>query len=95
MKSVAEYRQYASECRQLAAKITHRKEKEEVEMMAGVWDKIANEREALLKTKKAQDVERDRVTCTRRAQAAAQSCSAIDPCVVTTQEKSRPVGDRL
>jgi hypothetical protein len=53
MTSVAQYRQYASECRQLAAKITHLKAKAEVEMMAGVWDTVADEREALLKTRKA------------------------------------------
>jgi hypothetical protein len=53
MKSVAVYRQYASECRQLAAKIIHLKAKAEVEMMASVWDKVADEREALLETKKA------------------------------------------
>jgi hypothetical protein len=48
MKTVAEYRQFAEECRTLAAKISDPKDKRAIESMAAAWDKVANEREAAL-----------------------------------------------
>jgi hypothetical protein len=51
MRTVAEYRQYASECRQLAAKITYLKDRRAMEMMAAAWEKVAADHEARLKTK--------------------------------------------
>jgi hypothetical protein len=51
MKTVAEYRQFAEECRKLAAKLTNPNDKHAVELMASAWDKIANEREARFKSK--------------------------------------------
>ena len=49
MKTVAEYRQYAEECRKLAAKISDPKDRLAVEMMAAAWEKVAAQREAALK----------------------------------------------
>jgi hypothetical protein len=49
MKTVAEYRKFAEECRQLAAKLRAPDDKHAVLLMATAWDKVANEREALLK----------------------------------------------
>ena len=49
MKTVAEYRQFAAWCRELAAKITDPKDKHATELMAEAWEKIANDREAALK----------------------------------------------
>jgi hypothetical protein len=48
MKTVAEYRQFAEQCRELATRITNPKDKYAVELMASAWEKIANEREAAL-----------------------------------------------
>jgi hypothetical protein len=45
MKTVEEYRQYAEECRKLAAKTSNPKDKRVIETMADAWDKVANERE--------------------------------------------------
>ena len=41
MKTVAEYRQFAASCRDLAAKISDPKDKRDVEIMAEAWDKVA------------------------------------------------------
>ena len=49
MKTVAEYRQFAASCRELADKITDPKDKLAVELMAETWEKIANDRETALK----------------------------------------------
>ena len=49
MKTVAEYRQFAEDCRQLAAKLRAPDDKRAVLLMATAWDKVANEREAQLK----------------------------------------------
>jgi hypothetical protein len=49
MKTVAEYRQFAVACREMAAKITDPKDKRAVELMAQAWEKVANEREVALK----------------------------------------------
>jgi hypothetical protein len=49
MKTVAEYRQFAALCRELADKLTNPRDRHATELMAGVWEKIANERELALK----------------------------------------------
>jgi hypothetical protein len=49
MRTAQEYREYAEGCRLLAAKLTDPKDKEALALMAKAWDKVANEREALLK----------------------------------------------
>jgi hypothetical protein len=49
MKTVAEYRQFAASCRELAAKITDPKDKYAVELMADAWDKVAHDREVAVK----------------------------------------------
>jgi hypothetical protein len=48
MKTVAEYRLYAEECRKLAAKTERPEDKQALETIARAWDRIANEREASL-----------------------------------------------
>jgi hypothetical protein len=49
MKTVAEYRSYADQCRKLAAKVTTRPEdKEALQHIARQWGLVANEREAHL-----------------------------------------------
>lgn len=49
MKTVAEYREFAAVCREMATKITDPKDKHAVELMAEAWDKVASDREAALK----------------------------------------------
>lgn len=49
MKTVAEYRQFAAACREMASKITDPKDKHAVELMAEAWEKVANDREEALK----------------------------------------------
>lgn len=51
MKTVAEYREFAAECRKLAAKLIDANDKRATELMATAWEKIANEREAALRAK--------------------------------------------
>jgi hypothetical protein len=51
MKTIAEYRKFAEDCRALAAKLTDPQDKRAVELMAEAWSKVANEREAMLKAK--------------------------------------------
>jgi hypothetical protein len=53
MITVAEYRRFAEECRQLAAILTDPTDQRAMELMAIGWDKVADQREALLKTKQA------------------------------------------
>jgi hypothetical protein len=48
MKTVAEYRMYAEECRKLAAKTDRPEDKQALETIARAWDQVANEREAML-----------------------------------------------
>jgi hypothetical protein len=49
MKTVAEYRKFAEDCRELASKLRNPDDKRALELMATAWDKVANEREAQLK----------------------------------------------
>jgi|HubBroStandDraft_5_1064220.scaffolds.fasta_scaffold2523687_1 hypothetical protein len=51
MITVAEYRRFAEECRQMAARTTNQNDKRALELMAIGWDKVADEREARLKDK--------------------------------------------
>ena len=48
MKTVAEYREFARMCRELAAQLVNPKDKRAVELMAAGWEKSANDREAVL-----------------------------------------------
>jgi hypothetical protein len=49
MKTVAEYRAYADQCRKLAAKVaTQPEDKEALQYIARQWDLVANEREVHL-----------------------------------------------
>jgi len=44
MQKVLEYEQHAAECRQMAARMTDSKFKKQLEDMAEVWDRLAQER---------------------------------------------------
>jgi hypothetical protein len=48
MKTVAEYRAFAGECRSLMAKLTRQEDKQALERVARAWDNLADEREARL-----------------------------------------------
>jgi hypothetical protein len=48
MRSVADYRRFAVECRRLAAALTKPADKRALELMAKGWDKTADKREAKL-----------------------------------------------
>jgi hypothetical protein len=49
MKTVAEYRQFAESCRELAARLTDSRDKHAVLLMGAAWDNVANQREEALK----------------------------------------------
>ena len=51
VKTVAEYREFAEKCRELAAKLTDAKDKRATELMASAWEKVAKQREAMLRQK--------------------------------------------
>jgi hypothetical protein len=51
VRTVAEYRKFAEDCRQLAAKLSDPQDRLALELMAAGWEKVANEREAALKRK--------------------------------------------
>jgi len=48
MKTVAEYREYAAECRRLAGRLLRLEDKQALESIAQAWDNLADEREARL-----------------------------------------------
>jgi len=48
MRTVAEYRKFATECRELAARLTDPRDRRALELMAAGWDKVVREREAAL-----------------------------------------------
>jgi hypothetical protein len=48
MKTVAEYRLYAEECRKLTARVPRPEDKQSLEAMSRAWERLANEREAML-----------------------------------------------
>ena len=45
MRTVAEYRSYAEECRQLAETLTRPEDQKAVLLVASAWEKVAAERE--------------------------------------------------
>jgi hypothetical protein len=49
MKTVAEYREFAAKCREMAARITDPADRKALELQASAWDKVAAAREAALK----------------------------------------------
>jgi hypothetical protein len=48
MITVAEYRQFARACREMAARIDDSQDRKALELQASAWEKVANEREAAL-----------------------------------------------
>jgi hypothetical protein len=50
MHLVAQYRQFASDCRRLAATLTKPADKRALELFAIGWDKVADNREAMLRS---------------------------------------------
>jgi electron transfer flavoprotein alpha/beta subunit len=52
MKTVDEYREFARQCRKLAAKITDPNDRRATELMASAWDKVADEYAAKLAGKR-------------------------------------------
>jgi hypothetical protein len=51
MRTVAEFRKHAEECREMARKLTREDDKKALELMAKAWEKAANARERELKSK--------------------------------------------
>lgn len=49
MITVAQYREFAAQCREMAARTDSPSDRRALELQATAWDKIANEREATLK----------------------------------------------
>jgi hypothetical protein len=49
MITVAQYRSFARDCREMAARTDKDSDRRALELMASGWDKVANEREALIK----------------------------------------------
>jgi hypothetical protein len=64
MKNVSEYRQHAQECRELAKQMPSGAQREQLLEMARTWDRLADERSALVRrnTEVGRDVERDEET---------------------------------
>lgn len=48
MQTVEQYRRYASECRELAARTDSPNDRKALELQAIAWEKIASQREAAL-----------------------------------------------
>jgi hypothetical protein len=46
MRTAAEYRKFAMECRELAARLTDPRDRHALELMAAGWEKVVREREA-------------------------------------------------
>jgi hypothetical protein len=59
MKTVTEYREFAEKCRALAAKLTDPNDKRATELMASAWEKVAKQREAMLRQKPNNNHEND------------------------------------
>jgi hypothetical protein len=51
MRTVAEFRKHAEECREMAKKLSREDDKKAMELMAAAWEKVANDRERDLKSK--------------------------------------------
>ncbi len=56
MKTVAEYREFAAMCRELAARTNDPQDRHALELQASAWEKVANAREAALKNKEPPDL---------------------------------------
>ena len=54
MKTVAEYREFAVKCREMAARMTDPQDRRTLELQGSAWEKVANEREAKLKGEEPQ-----------------------------------------
>ncbi|MGB6661923.1 MAG: hypothetical protein WBE90_23275 [Xanthobacteraceae bacterium] len=48
MKAVAEYREFAAKCREMAARLTDPQDRRALELQASAWEKVAHAREAAL-----------------------------------------------
>ncbi|HUC51692.1 MAG TPA: hypothetical protein VMA30_20090 [Xanthobacteraceae bacterium] len=48
MITVAQYRAFAVQCRDMAARMSDPSDRRALELQASAWDKIANEREAAI-----------------------------------------------
>jgi len=48
MKTVAEYREFAAKCREMAARMTDPQDRRALELQASAWEKVADAREAVL-----------------------------------------------
>jgi hypothetical protein len=51
MRLIARYRQFATDYRRLAAVLTEPADKQELELFAAGWDRVAENREAMLRSK--------------------------------------------
>jgi hypothetical protein len=49
MITVARYRQFAAQCREMAARVSDPEDRRALELQARAWDNVANQREAALK----------------------------------------------
>jgi hypothetical protein len=54
MRTVAEYNQFADDCRKLAAKLEKPEDKHALELMAAAWARLAAERKAQLENEARQ-----------------------------------------
>jgi hypothetical protein len=48
VKTVAEYREFAAKCREMAARMTDPQDRRALELQASAWKKVADAREAAL-----------------------------------------------
>jgi hypothetical protein len=58
MKTVVEYRQFAKDCRELAARLRSlcdSKERQALTLMSAAWEKVADQREASLQEQLKRD----------------------------------------
>jgi hypothetical protein len=56
MKTVAEYREFAAKCREMAARMTDPQDRRALELQASAWEKVANAREAALQKNEPPEV---------------------------------------
>jgi len=49
MITVAQYRQFAAQCREMAARISDPQDRRALELQARAWENVADQREAALK----------------------------------------------
>ena len=46
MRTVAEYRKFAGQCREMAPRMTNPEDRKALELQANAWEKVADDREA-------------------------------------------------